>query len=245
MPIKSIEEFRSSVAGLENAEDLMEFFVSQVEVEKSRGISEKQKVNREASNLRRFKLALEKLGYSDETDLESFTQAMAEAKEAGQAVKESGLKSTEVSELTKQLQKLQRDFATTKTQLDEERRSAVELKTKADRNQIKAKLIDALKEKVYGHDLLADSLINNGQVALEADEVVFINGEDRVGFEAGLKGLLDKRTDILKNTQRGGAGSTPATSDRKTFTPEQISSMSKEDVKANLADIKNALGIGK
>lgn len=245
MPIKSMDEFRTAVAGLENADDLMEFFVSQVEVEKSRGISEKQKVNREASNLRRFKLAMEKLGYTDETDLEAFTLAMTEAKEAGQAVKDSGLKSNEVSDLTKQLQKLQKDFATTKTQLDDERKAAVELKTRADKNQIKAKLIEALKEKVYGHDLLADSLINNGQVALEAEEVVFIDGENRVGFDEGLKGLLDKRTDILKNTQKGGAGSTPKTLDKKTFTREQIEGMSKEDVKANLADVKAALGIGK
>lgn len=245
MPISTLEEFKAAISSLQDKDDLMEFFVSQVESEKQRGISERQKANREAQALRRFKIAMEKLGYADDTDLEEFTGKMREAQEASQAVTESGLKSGEVTELTKQLKKLQQDFTTTKAQLDEEKKNALELKTRAERNQIKAKLIDALKDKVYGHDLLADSLISNGQVALEADDVVFIDGENRVGFDVGLKSLLDKRTDILKNTQKGGAGSTPTTSDKKTFTPEQIANMSKEDVKANLTDIKSALGIGK
>ncbi len=103
----TLEQFKAALEGLENGSELLEFFVSSVNSEKERGIAERRAANKEAQNLRKFKLALEKLGFDrEETELDTYIEGLL-----GKLDDKAG----PTSELQKQLQKLQREFATTQT----------------------------------------------------------------------------------------------------------------------------------
>lgn len=240
MPIGSLEDLKSAVNSVDNADEIIEFVINSIESEKQRGIDSRRQANNEAKNLRKFKLALEKLGYSNETDLDEYVDSLLSEKEelAAAGVTEGG-----VSEVMQQLKRLRKDFEKTQQELKSERDNAQQLRADSDRKAIKSRLTDALRDKVYGHDLLAEHLISNGQVTLEGDEVIFIDGDDQVDFDQGVASLLEKRTDILKNGQKPGGGTTPSTSTKQKFSREQIASMSLEEVRANLQDIKQSLNI--
>ena len=82
-------------------------------------------------------------------------------------------------------------------------------------------------------------------MSLADDEsVVFKSGDKTIDLNAGVAKLLETRTDIVRNGQKPGA-STPPPQGRsgQKYTQEQINSMSREDIKANLADVKASLGI--
>ena len=241
MPFASLEELKAAVEKHEKKDDIVDYVVSAVEAEKQRGITEKRRANKEAEGLRAYKKAFEGLGFdasSAESTLESFVEELQTTRTKAE---QNGGKSEEV---LKQLKKLQKDFDKTKEELAAEKKASTELKTKADRKTIKAKLSDALRDRVYGHDLLADSLISNGKVALEAetDSVVFIDGDDTVEFDKGIQALLEQRTDILKNTQKSGARSSAKTTEAGTrYTEAQIRSMTADEIAADLENVRESM----
>lgn len=198
-------EFKAALEAVNGGPDLINFHLTQVDAEKQRGISEVQKRNKEAENLRRFKLGFEALGYDGNTDINDFVSGLR------QTTEEVSQKSVTVQELQRQLQKLSADFKTVQTDLVREREIAQELKDKAKRETIKASLIDALKDRVYGHDFLSNDLINSGRVDLTEDnKIVFINEDkSQIGFDDGISKLLESRPDIVKNNQRPGGAAQP------------------------------------
>lgn len=245
MPM-SLEAIKAIVEKLEGGSEVLDSIVGLIETEKQRGIAERKKANGEAQTLRKYKIALEKLGYDKEgpEDLDAYIDSLGEARSTSQAVEQSGFKPGELGEVSKQLAKLRKDFDASKLELSAEKAIATELRTKAAHATLRSRLTDALKDKVYGHDLLAENLISNNKVILEEDQVYFIDGDTRKEFDSGIQDILEKRTDILKNTQKGGAGSTPnKPTVNKKYNYEQLSNMSKEDIKANLADIRQSLGV--
>jgi hypothetical protein len=235
-------DFKAHLEALENGKDLYEFYVSSVETEKQRGISEVRERNKEAESLRKFKIAFEKLGFNKESDeLDSYVETLKTSKS-----KASEADSTKLTlgEVNSELAALRDKFLAAQNELNTERKRASESALEAKKKALKLKLNTALNDKVYGPDFVADTLINDGKVDLEGDTVFFKEGDAKVAFEDGIKKLLEVRTDILKNTQKGGAQSAPQQgSTNKKFSMEQIESMSKEDIKANLKDIKSSLGI--
>jgi len=234
--------FKSTIEALPQGSELMSFYVQAVEAEKNRGIEESRKANAEAQGLRKFKIASEKLGYQKDQDVDAFFDSLKVATtKAGEA---DQTKMT-LEQVTAELNKLKTDFGKTTTELGLEKQRAEALKLESTRKTLKAKLVSALNDKVYGPDFVVDSLINAGQVALGDNETVeFVEGDKRIGFDEGLQRLLSSRTDIVKNAQRPGAGSTPPQGGQaKKFTPEQIQGMDKETIRANLADVKASLGI--
>lgn len=200
-------EFRAALEALPDGKGsaLIDYHLGQVDLEKQRGIAETSKRNKENESLRRFKLAFENLGYTNENDLTEFVMNLKSEKETV-AVKDVTLK-----DLQGQLQKLTGDFQKTQAELNAERTAAIELKTKAKTEKIRGSMIETLKDKVYGHDYLINDLIGSGKVDLdEHEKVVFVN-EDKtfVPLDDGVKRLLESRPDIVKNNQKPGASTQP------------------------------------
>jgi hypothetical protein len=235
-------EFKVALEGLTNGKELYEYYVNAVETEKQRGISEVRDRNKEAENLRRYKIALEKLGFDKGSEeLDTYIEGLRESKDKAKDVDDAKVS---LKSLNSELTELRKKFDVSQNELSSERKAKEAIALENKRKSIKLKLNEALKDKVYGHDFVADSLINDGKVDLEQDNVVFKDGENKVAFEDGIKKLLEQRTDILKNVQKGGADSRPATNNNsKKFSIEQIEKMSREDIAANLTDIKTSLGI--
>lgn len=199
--------FKSALEALPDGkgEELINFHLSTVESEKQRGITEVNKRNKEAEGLRKFKQAFEQLGYDMDTDLTEFTNNLKTTSET------ASQSEVTVQDLQTQIQKLSKDFQKAQSDLTTERQTAQDLKNRAKREKIRSSLLDALKDKVYGHDYLSNDLINSGKVDLtEDDKVVFKGDNDTViMFEDGIKKLLESRPDIVKNTQHSGSGAQP------------------------------------
>ena len=234
--------FKVAIEALPNGSELMAYHVSAVEAEKTRGIDESRKANAEAQNLRRFKIAVEKLGYQKDQDLDAFMDTL---KVATTKAADADTAKLTLEQVTAELNKLKADYSKTVTELGAEKERAQEIQTQAIRRTLKSKLVSLLEPKVYGHDYVADSLINDGRVALGDNETLeFVDGDKRVNANEGLRRLLEQRTDIVKNGQRPGAGTAaPTGGTSQKFTLEQIQAMDKATIRANLPDVKASLGI--
>lgn len=223
-----LKDIIQAVEKIENGKTIAESIVNLVETEKTKGIEEHRKVNREAQNLRKFKQSFEALGYDEGIDLDSFTSDLV--KKVNKPVNEDVNSKLTLKTLNEQIQKLTGD-------LEKERNIS---KTKT----ITAKLTSSLTDKVYGADLLVKSLIADGQVDLQNDEVVFKHGENVIGFEDGIKNLLDQRKDIVKNVQVAGSRTNPTTSnDMPKNINDLIANGTPEQIQANLAEIKKSLNL--
>ena len=113
MPI-SAEQFREALLKVENGEELLEFHAGAVAAEKTTGITKHREANKEAQNLRKFKIAMEKMGYdpASQADVEAFADGIMEQ------IEQSGTKTTtELTDLQKTLSKLQKDFTKSQTEL--------------------------------------------------------------------------------------------------------------------------------
>jgi len=202
---KTIEEIKQTLSKMENGGDMIEGIYQAIETEKLKGISESQKSNKEAQNLRKFKIAFEKLGYnSDENDLDTYIETITKTKEEAGKNKETKIT---LETLTKDFQALRTNYEKTAGELAQERKLAAELKDKNNKSKIKEILGAKLQPHIYGHDLIIDSFIANGSVTLDNDTVVFLKGEDKVDMEAGIKSFMESRPDIVKTNQKGGADS--------------------------------------
>ena len=86
--------------------------------------------------------------------------------------------------------------------------------------------------KVYGADLLANELVTQGRVKLLDDErtVVFVDGDNETPFGDGMKAVLEQRKDLVRNPQRGGAGSSGGGDEGgKTITRAAFEQLSPQD----------------
>lgn len=236
MAIMSIEDLRQVLKDSPALNDVVAFVEGQVDAERNKGVEAHRKVTKEAQSLRRFKQALESAGYEgDAEQVDEWLQSMKKtpAKPDGQVDPE--------------IEKLRKEFLKAQKALEEEKANVSKIKQSSDRKTMKAKIAEALRDKVYGHDLLADSLIGEGRVKLlEGDEVVFVDGDNEVEFGAGMKKLLESRPDLLKNTQAPGARSgTRPQGGKPTYTIDQLKSMSTQEIAANMNEIMSSLKASK
>jgi hypothetical protein len=235
-------EFKTKLEALQDGKDLYEFHVGLVNKERETGIKEKSDANKEAQNLRKYKIALEKLGFNKDSDeLDAYIETL---KASSFKAKEADNTKLTLDSVNSELAALRDKFLSAQNELTSEKKRAAEIALEVKKKTLKSKLTDSLRDKVYGHDFVADALINDNKVDLENDTVFFKEGEAKVAFDDGIKKLLETRTDILKNGQKGGANSSPqSNTETKKYSIDQINGMSKEDIKANLKDVKASLGI--
>jgi chromosome segregation ATPase len=189
--------------------------------------------------LRKFKIALEKLGFDkDDTELDSYVEDLASKIDD---------KAGTGSELQKQLQKLQREFSIAQTELKAERDQREQLQKQNKVKTIEQKLGKLLSDEFYGAPFILKSLILDNQVDLdEAGEIIFKQGDRQLDMKAGLKWLTDTNAEARKNKQNGGAGSPPGAGPAKTkYTLDQIKSMTQDQIMANLADVNDSVKAAK
>ena len=239
MPIKSLEDLKTALEGNDLKDDVINFFVEQVESEKSRGIQERRKANDEAKGLRAYKKAFERLGYTGESDLESYLDGLEEKLQNTSDPKVA-------SEMERELKKLRKDFDKAQNELNQEREKALSIKRESDKKTLLSELSKKLQDKVYGPDIVAENLVLGGKVNLAEDgSIHWLEGEDSVALDDGLKNYIESRPDIVRNVQRPGAGSPPSNGSGKKFSFDQIQSMSRDEIRENLSTIKESLGIKK
>ncbi len=237
MAITSQAELEVALSQHPQSAEILEYVASAVEAEKQTGITLKRKANAEAHGLRKWKQAVESVGF--EADDPEGLQAWIEEKIKKAPPPDPNAPNPEV-------EKLRKEFAKATKALEDEKANAAKIKLTADRRAIKAKLVEALREKVYGHDILAENLINSNAVKLAEDEsVVFVNGDDEMEFTAGVKKLLESRPDLLKNNQVPGAQSKtkPNGGAAQRYTIEQIKTMTPEQIAADMDNVKASMAL--
>lgn len=229
----TFDELKAELEKIQNGPKLLEGVLELINAEKQIGISEKNKSNSEAQKLRKFKKALEAVGYTDADDLDEFTSNLVDLKTKKTTENEGG--SLTMKSLQEQIKGLTKSLET-------ERQRVINAEKEAKTKTLSAKLTQSLSDKVYGADLLVKSLINDGQVDLDGEQIVFKNNGESIPYEQGLNTLLETRKDIVKGTQKGGTGSP-----QKNTTPSNISSILQsndpEAIKANFKEIAGAIGL--
>lgn len=228
---KTIEEVKAALEAAK-AGDIMNDVIALIEAEKHTGIEASNKKGRENANLRKYKLAMEALGYSDDEDLEDYTSKLIE-KTTKATINDDGRVTTKA--LQEQIKSLTKAIET-------ERNRSSEAEKKATQKTIIAKLSKEINERFYAPDLLIQSLINEKKVSLDVDDnVIFTDGDNTIPCQDGIKKLMETRRDIVKNNQIGGAGTKPSNS-----IPDNIADVmksgNKELIKQNLDDIKKSMG---
>ncbi|MBD3387598.1 MAG: hypothetical protein GF414_01530 [Candidatus Altiarchaeales archaeon] len=234
MPFETLEELKEALKDHDSLNDIVDFLTKSVEAEKQTGIQSRNKANQEAQSLRRWKKSLEEAGY------EGDPEGIAEWLES-KATPQDGDGSSD-SKTNAEIAKLRREFEKQKKELEEERAGAQKIKAESDKRAIKSALQDALG-KMSGHQYVIDSLILGGKVKLtEDEEVVFVDGENEVDFQSGVKGILESNPDLLPNTQAPGARSkTRPQQASPHFTSSQLKNMSAEEIAANMDNVLDSL----
>jgi len=235
MPIATIEELREALKDNPQVDEILTFIDTAIETEKSTGITGRRKANQEAQGLRKFKQALEDAGFDGDSEGVTDWLESLRAPAPGDPAKPG--------EPNPEIDKLRREFAKAQRDLESARTEASKVKAMADKRAIKSKLNDALRDKVYGPDLLADSLIGEGRVKLtEDEEVVFVHGEDEFDFNSGLKKLLESRPDLLRNTQAPGARSTTRPNQAAPrYTTDQLKNMTANEIAADMSNVLESM----
>jgi hypothetical protein len=225
----TFEELKAALEAAGKGE-LVDNALALIDAEKQKGISATNKKNQENAKLRAFKNAAESLGYT-EGDVDEWA--------AGLITKVNKETTSNNSPTVKALND---QLASLKSALDNEKKARTEAESRAKNKSISAKLSEVLADKVYGHDLLIKSLISDGKVDLDGENVVFVNGDDRIDFNNGLKSLLESRKDIAKTVQNPGTGKV----ENKNI-PANLEAIIKSGdmntIKANLDQIKQSYGI--
>lgn len=205
---KTLEETRAFLEKQEGGAEYVEAIVSSIEAEKQRGILESQKSNKEAQNLRKFKIALEGLGFNqEEHQLEDFITTLKTSKEEASESKKT---KTTLESISKDFENLKKNFDASQLELAKERKLAQELKQKNINSKLKEVLSLKLGQTIYGADLIIDSLITTGKVSVDENEnPIFKDGEKIITIDDGVKQFIEARPDLVKNKQNPGASSQP------------------------------------
>jgi len=237
MSFQSLEDLSTALEGNEHKDEILKFIAGVIEAEKKSAEVVKTKANNESRNRReqlaRVKQALQVIGYEEGAELDEFLQALPEKIGSVKNATPSG----DDSEVAKELAKLRRDFDKTRKELEKERQLGQEIKSRAAQKTIRSKLADAFRDKVTDPELLVDSLMYKGQVALDDDDesVVFVDGDNRISLEEGVKSVLSARPGIVRNQQTAGARTTAGmpTSSKQKYTRQQLEGMTQAQVSAD------------
>jgi hypothetical protein len=232
------EEFKKALEALENGGELLEYHAGALDKEKQFGIQKYSEKDKEAAKLRKFKSSLKELGWDGESDPDEFVNSVKDKMEGRQNESNSAL-----SDLTKQLKNLQKEFDKTQTELQTEREQKTSLQKQNKIKTIESVLTPKLSESFYGSQFIIKALIADGQVDLsEEGQVIFKNGDKTLDLDAGIKMLGETHADARKNTQKPGAGSQPANMGSKAkYTPEQLNSMTAEQAAADIVNYNASL----
>lgn len=210
----SLEAIKSALEKLDGGSDIYEQIVNVVETEKQTGINAKNKVNKEAKALREQLSEMKPFKEAVTNTLQFDPTAGTDLNDFLEGLKGDSGKGSDVLELEKKLQRQNKTLEKMQSDLAEKEKIANQLKQRQTTDFLKNQLTGALKNddgsyKLYGADLLVDSLITNGKVKLEEDEktVIFIDGDDTIDFDNGIKKVIESRQDLHRNQQRPGGGS--------------------------------------
>lgn len=218
MAAKSIEELKSLIKDPQILEDI----VDSINAEKEKGISEKSKANKEAQNLRKFKTAVEAIGYGDSDDLDSFVSSIIKVKN----------KKPEENTLT--LKTLNEQIESLKTELNSAR-------NKSKHDKIKAKLTEALSDKILGSKYIVDSLVSSNSVDIDGDDVIFKYDGSVVSFQEGIKKVMEDNKDLIKSSLKNGNQTTQGVSHTPTDVSSVLQSNDPTVIKQNIDKVKEWL----
>jgi hypothetical protein len=235
------ESFKRKLS--ETDKELSEFFenyVSESDDKKrlSLEIKKRKKANEEAASLKKFKSAFESLGYDGESDLDDFIGTITDTIEG------NNIKSTsELTDLEKRLKKLQRDFEQSQNLLNEERKSRTELEKINKNKTIESTLLPKLDKELYGARDKIKVMLYEGIVDMdESGDIVFKNGDDSMGLDDGVKWIIENNKENRRDYQQPGSGSKPpAVRKDSKYTPEQIHSMSTQEIMDNIKEVRESL----
>jgi hypothetical protein len=197
-----------------------------IEAEKSRGIEETQKRNRENSKLRPFKQAIELMGFDPDSGTQLDEWLTTKVK-----------KPVNDDNDTLSLKSLQKELNRVKQERDQERQLSK-------KNRLTADLTNVLGDKVYGSKYLINTLINDGSVDVLDNEIVFKQADGtHVDFNTGIKSVLESNKDLIKTKQASGTNSTRTNNIADTNIQAIISSKDPEQIAAHTKEIAAALGL--
>ena len=159
--------------------------------------SEFKKRNDEAANYRSAKnKVLESLGITDSDDVEGTLSELA-------ALKKSGVKTDEVTQIKKDLEKLKNALKASEEAKAAERQKRIDtMRTAAAMN--------ALKDKAIRPEDVAKLLLSN-IVAKDDETIIFNDGQNEIALDEGVNKWLEARPEFAKAKQQPGSGSTGQT----------------------------------
>ena len=155
--------------------------------------SEFKKRNDEAANYRSAKnKVLESLGITDSDDVEGTLNELA-------ALKKSGVKTDEVTQIKKDLEKLKNALKASEEAKAAERQKRIDtMRTAAAMN--------ALKDKAIRPEDVAKLLLSN-IVAKDDETIIFNDGQNEIALDEGVNKWLEARPEFAKAKQQPGSGS--------------------------------------
>ena len=155
--------------------------------------SEFKKRNDEAANYRSAKnKVLESLGITDSDDVEGTLSELA-------ALKKSGVKTDEVTQIKKDLEKLKNALKASEEAKAAERQKRIDtMRTAAAMN--------ALKDKAIRPEDVAKLLLSN-IVAKDDETIIFNDGQNEIALDEGVNKWLEARPEFAKAKQQPGSGS--------------------------------------
>ena len=198
------EELKAALTKIEGGDALYEAVSNLVTAERTRGIEESSKANREAKNLRKFKKALEAAGIAgDDEDEEALSAKIKDISMRAKTAEEAGKGKQKATE---ELSEWQKKAMQTEEQLGKLMKDLEEKDRKIKTSTIRQTLDQLLGEKVYGKQNTITAWIAEGRVQFEDEKVIFIEGDKKLPVEDGVKFAMENGLVDLKVTQNPGAG---------------------------------------
>lgn len=224
MTIEELKKMLESAEGLAEKESIIEGILELVNAEKEKGVSSYKKKDQETLKL---KNAIKELGFNpdEDGDIDNFIQKQKSKKTETESVKLSNAQLAE-------------KLANIEEQMNAERSRAANMQKKAEREKINSKLTSTIGEKIFGSKYVIESLINNGKVKVIDDDVVFVNGDDVVPFDTGIRNVLEENKDMLKLSQKSGSQSVKT--DGTATSDMDFKNMSVAELKANISKVREA-----
>lgn len=127
-----------------------------------------------------------------------------------------------------------------------ERVSSEKMKREHDELNIFNKLNEAIGGKLTGAKYVIKDLIREGSVKIIDGSVMFVNGDDYIMFDDGVKTVMANNEDLIINDQIAGVGSSRTNSnvrDNSQLSLDKLNKMSQSEIKARMSDIKKLAGM--
>ena len=220
----TVEELKVLLEGNENADSIIEEFVSkETELE---DVKSKRQVGVSAKDaLSKIKSALGDIGY-ESGDVVDFIGDIKKKQQSSDKSK------YEKATLEEKLNDLERKW-------EEAENKAKQLERETIVNKISSKLNDSISDKIYGSKYVIESLINSGRVDMVDGDILFKNGDDFISFDKGIESVLEENKDMLKVNQKSGANTSQGAHQQN----KDLSELSVSDVLANIDNITKDMGI--